>query len=113
MKKVSILFVFICVTLLSSAQSGQAEVLSEKIAQKMFDSLSLNQQQKMQIFQINMFLHHQKADAWKKFENQDSVLGAKLQRIENSRDALYKRIISDEGKYNLYKQKKRYLVSNN
>ncbi len=113
MKKTIILILLISCTFFSRAQSGQAEILSEKIAQKMFDSLSLTGDQKKRIYHTNMFLYHQKTNAWKQFENQDSILRVHIQRIENSRDSLYKRIIADENKYNLYRQKKRFLVSNN
>lgn len=102
------------IVLLLAIQSTQAQSsdLSNRIAQKMKDTLGLNTVQQDSIYAINMRLQEQKSDARVRYTGTDS-LQYHIQRIENSRDSLYKRIITDDTKYNLYKQKKRYLISNN
>lgn len=112
MKKIFILLLLIGYGVASNAQTGQAELLSDKIAKKMSDTLSLTQNQRSQIYATNMLLHKQKENIWRQFENQDSLLNVHIQRIENTRDSLYKPILGDV-KYLQYKQKKRYLISNN
>jgi hypothetical protein len=90
-------------------QSPVSEQIAHKIANKMKDSLGLSDQQCKGIFNINMQLHQQKHDARQQDPGNPS-LGSYLQRIENTRDSLYKAILPDD-KFILYKQKKRYLIS--
>jgi len=86
------------------------ENISSRIAQKMKDSLSLSEVQKTSIYTINMDIHNRKAVVWQQAET-DSV-GVGLQRIENTRDSLYRPILTDE-QYILYKNKKKNLISAN
>lgn len=109
MKK--ILFSF-CLLLAGQYVQAQSTDLSTRIAQKMKDTLGLSPTQRDSLYAVNMRLQQQKTQLRSQYTAMDS-LQYHFQRIENSRDSLYKRIIADEGKYNLYKQKKRYLVSNN
>lgn len=92
-----------------SAQSV-AEQLADKIARKMKDSLLLTDQHKNQLYTLNMQLHQQKQIAFARYRGSDS-LRIHLQRIENSRDSLYSTVLPPE-KFQLYKQKKRALVTN-
>jgi hypothetical protein len=105
------LFTSIFIFLLQNANAQPID-LSTRIAQKLQDSLGLSTAQRDSIYAINIRLQHQKTQVRSQYTGTDS-LQYHIQRIENTRDSLYKRIIADEGKYNLYKQKKRYLVSNN
>lgn len=105
------LFTPIFILLLQNA-NAQSTDLSTRIAQKMKDTLGLNTMQRDSLYAVNMRLQHQKTQLRSQYTAMDS-LQYHIQRIENNRDSLYKRIIADDTKYNLYKQKKRSLVSNN
>ena len=91
--------------------SAQAEELSRKIAKRMKDTLDLTADQQQAIFQVNMQLFNQKQAARQQYTNTDSLRSA-LQRIENSRDSLYNTLMPVE-KYLMYRNRKRYLVTNN
>lgn len=103
--------IFLVVSNVTKAQPSPAELLAEKIAQKMKDSLSLSQTQRQAVYNINIDLHTQKQSVRQRFQAADS-LRYYMQHIESTRDSLYRRELSDE-QYNLYKTKKRNLVSNN
>ncbi len=93
------------------AAFGQApsELLAEKIAARLKDSLQLTVSQKNAIYQVNLDLHQQKLAA-RELHPGDS-LTHHIQQIENSRDSLYRPILGEE-KYPLYRSNKRRLVSN-
>jgi hypothetical protein len=93
------------------AQPGPAVQLAHKIADKMKDSLTLSNQQRAKIFQVNMDLFRQKDAARKKSTDRVTV-GNDIQSIEKQRDSLYKLELTP-GQYLLYMQKKRNLVSSN
>ena len=96
----------------ANAQAGGAETLSLKIAQKMKDSLSLSPVQKDQVYTINLDLHTRKSGVWQQFAGSDSLIRVHVQRIENTRDSLYRTVLT-EPQFILYKEKKRRLVNNN
>jgi hypothetical protein len=110
--KLSILFVLLMggFSHLSTAQTP-AESIASKIADKMKDSLSLTQAVRDQIYTINMNLHAQKMNSRAVYLD-PSDLRPQLQKIENTRDSLYRTVLSAE-KFQLYQQKKRSLVNNN
>jgi hypothetical protein len=89
----------------------QSNLVAQKIAKKMKDTLGLSSQQRSQVFQINMNLNDQKHRVRQQIIIQDSLC-ARIQGIENKRDTLYFPILGTE-KYLLYQQKKRNLVNNN
>lgn len=93
------------------AQSDDAEQVAQKIARKMKDSLQLTDQQKDQLYVINMELHNRKTVARQQHSTADALRNS-LQRIENERDSLYKPVLTND-QFLLYRQKKRYLISNN
>lgn len=109
------LFIYLSITIalhgILNAQTT-SEMLAEKISKKMKDTLSLSKAQTAQIYAINLRLSTQKALARKYYAGTDSA-GYYIQRIERTRDSLYHTVITNEEKYNLYKKKKRNLVSNN
>jgi hypothetical protein len=109
--KFLIVVVLLIPSLFVKAQQTPAEQLALKIAQRMKDSLQLNDQQRQQIYDINMQLHNQKMWVRQHYTAQDS-LSIHTQRAEGKRDSLYHIILTNE-KYLLYKQKKRNLVSSN
>ena len=107
----TLLPVFFLFAMSVNAQSnGQANLLSQKIAKRMQDSLGLTPQQRNHVFEVNMNLHNQKQLVRLNTVTQDS-LRARLQRVENTRDSLYLPIIGIN-KYPIYLQKKRNLVNN-
>ena len=90
-------------------ENTPAAQLAHRIANKMKDSLNLSNQQTAKIFVANMDLHRQKAQAMSKPTGRPQIT-SDLQRIENSRDTLYKTILST-AQFNLYLEKKRNLVN--
>jgi hypothetical protein len=107
-----ILLILICLFFGASVHAQtQAEVVANKIAQKMKDSLNLADSVRIKIYQINMQLDQQKLVVRNHYAGSDS-LRIKVQQVENSRDALYQAVLPGE-KFVLYRQKKRNLVNNN
>jgi hypothetical protein len=111
MKKIAIFVIITLASLIGYTQSNPAQIVANKIAQKMKDSLSLTTIEREQVYQINLQLHNQKMLIRQQHINQDSVR-IYTQRIEQTRDSLY-RIILNEEKYLLYIGKKKNIVSNN
>lgn len=95
----------------SQADNSVAIQTAHKMAKKMQDSLSLSAQQRQDLFQVNMNLHNSMQAIRLENPPADS-LQPRIQRIENTRDALYLPILGNE-KYQLYLQRKRNLVNNN
>lgn len=108
-----ILTVIVLLTVICAKAQNQttASELAEKIAQRMKDSLSLSAEQKSTIYTINMQLHTQKQNYRQQYSNIDS-LQYHIQRVESTRDSLYKNVIGQE-LYLQYKSRKRNLISNN
>ena len=113
MKKIFaiVILVFVVNYLQAQDQNTPAAQLAHHIADKMKDTLGLDNQQRAKVFKANMDLYKQKAEARAKSQDRIAV-GKDLQRIEGTRDSLYK-VVLTEAQYNLYVQKKRYLVTNN
>ena len=111
-----ILFALIVITAYSAVgqvNSGNqvAENLAKKIADRMKDSLGLSEQQRNSIFDVNMQIHNQKMEKRKQYVN-DPLLGNKLQKVENTRDSLYRAVLPED-KFILYKKKRTNIVNNN
>jgi len=98
-------------TLGKGYSQSAGEEISNKIAQRMKDSLGLTTDQKSQVYNVNIQLHSQKMLARQQNENVDS-LTVRFQRIENTRDSLYRPILTTE-QFLLYVDKKKNLVNNN
>jgi hypothetical protein len=113
MKKTAFTFLLIiAASNISKAQTATAATqLANRIAQRMKDTLGLNQQRTTQVYNINLLLHNQKMQARQQHAGTDSV-GRVIQRVENRRDSLYRTVLTTN-QYNLYLQKKRNLVNNN
>ena len=114
MKKIAGFFIY-SLLLTAAISYGQtnpiATQLANHIAQKMKDSLGLTEQQRNQVYDINMQLHNQKMSLRQQYGNSDSTRFY-TQRIEGTRDSLYHTIITGNT-YTLYLQKKRNLVTAN
>lgn len=106
MRKLLNALTFMC--LVSFAQA-QTTGVTEKITNRLADSLNLNVSQKKRIFEINTDLQNAKADVRKQYNQPDSI-GKYIQRVENTRDSLYRQVLNAE-KYQIYLQKKRNLIS--
>ena len=111
MKKFFISCFLSALCLVLHAQTSQADIIADKIAQKMSDSLSLSSAQKSQLFQINLDLQSRKHLVWQQNSNIDSIQ-VHLQKIENTRDSLYRPVLTDD-QFLIYSQKKKNLVNNN
>jgi hypothetical protein len=106
--------IIVLITILSlnrlQAQASSQQV-ANKIANKMKDSLSLSDEQKALIYNINIKLSNEKLAVRQSYAHSDS-LQIKMQRVENTRDSLYKEVLTAP-QLELYKKKKRNLVNNN
>lgn len=111
MKRLIITIFVIAISITRIFAQTNAEQLADKIAQRMKDSLNLTALQKDKIFSINIELQNRKMQVWKEQKSQDS-LKRYLQQVENTRDSLYKTILSPD-QMAMYRQKKRNLVNNN
>ena len=110
MKCLLILFALLSFSF-ANGQSSPATQVATKVSQKMKDSLLLTDAQKDLVYEINMQLHFQKANVWGQSLS-DSIRRVEIQKVENTRDSLYKPVLSEQ-QYQQYKQMKRNLVSNN
>lgn len=109
--KLLITIFLLCCFQLANAQSDPATALANKIAVKMKDSLSLTEQQQQQVYQLNLQLHQSKINVRQQYAGTDS-LRLRVQWVENTRDSLYRGVLTTE-QYLLYLQKKRNLINNN
>lgn len=109
--KIVLTISFLLTTVFVCAQTP-GELLAEKVASKMKDSLMLNDNQKEQVYSINMQLYHQKQEVFVRYKSAADSLRFHIQKIENARDTLYSGVLPSE-KFILYKQKKLNLLFNN
>ena len=94
----------------SYAQHIPSEIVANKIAQKMKDSLSLTEEQKTELATINMQINQSKAAVWQQYST-DSLIQVNLQLVENTRDSLYMPVLTTV-QHQLYLSKKRTLLKN-
>jgi hypothetical protein len=111
MKKIIVFAILVSLAphLKSQEDNTPAAQVAHHIANKMADTLELTNQQRAKIFVINMDLHKQKTTARGRSQDRNEV-GRDLQKIEGSRDSMYKAVLT-EAQYLLYIQKKRNLVT--
>jgi hypothetical protein len=111
MKTILPIIVLLITSTLAFAQQTPREMLAEKIAVRMKDSLQLSTEQKEQLYQVNIQLSAAKLSKRQQYTNTDS-LRRHIQRIENTRDSLYRPVLSQQ-QYELYLSKKRNFINNN
>lgn len=112
MKYILIAFVFIVSAMKTFAQSDIGEQRSQNLARRMMDTLGLTTQQRDSIYAINMRIHTRKMQYWKQYANSEGdPLTYFLQITENTRDSLYKAVLTPDQMI-LYREKKRYLFKN-
>lgn len=111
--KTLIIVVLIGISFSLKAQNADAgaNAIASGIAKKMQDSLNLSLGQKKSIGNINVQIHESKMAVWKEFSDTASIR-VRVQRIENNRDSLYKAVLTAQ-QYEMYRQKKRTLISAN
>ena len=111
MKYLFLLFVISTISINMFGQNSPGQLLAAKIAQKMTDSLLLNEQQKDQVFAVNMQLHERKMALRKQYQDH-TLLTTQLQLEENRRDSLYQNVLTPD-QYRLYRRKKAALIVSN
>jgi hypothetical protein len=85
--------------------------ISEKVANKMKDTLGLSVFQRDSVYATNLLLHDKKSALWQQYAAGSDSLRLHLQKIENARDSLYQRILN-RSQFILYRHKKAQLISN-
>lgn len=103
-----IVFVIVVSCFKTLAQVSPGEQIAIKVAQKMKDTLGLSDEQRQRVYDVNMQLHQNNLAVWKQHSALDSVRFY-LQRIEMTRDSLYKPILTAD-QLLVYRQKKGYLI---
>jgi hypothetical protein len=101
----------ICFSVIAYSQSP-ADSLARRIAGRMKDTLLLTPQQETYLYTINMQLHQQKQSVRQNYGSNIDSLRINIQRVENTRDSLYKNVL-ESLQYEQYIQRKRNLVNNN
>ena len=106
---IGIFFFLFCANVCDAQQSTEQTALS--IANRLKDTLGLSVIQKDSIYAINLHLNNQKSLVRSQYTQQDSIQKY-IQRIESTRDNLYRQVFSDDNKYMMYKTKKLKLLAN-
>lgn len=106
---VSFSLLFLSASLKAQSAADNAHRISDHIANKMKDTLLLTSQQKDSLYAINTLLHLKKNNIWQQYAASDS-LRWHLRKVENTRDSLYKRILTIS-QFSLYQQKKGNLIT--
>lgn len=101
---------FVCLSTSVFGQDGNA--VQKRILKKMEDSLGLNSLEVSRIDQVNKELAAKKSVVRQQYGSQADSLQYHIQRIEITRDSLYKLVLPVK-KYQQYKQQKRELLNNN
>lgn len=102
---------FFTVNVHAQKQDTPEAQVAHKMADKMADSLGLTKQQRAKLFSINMEIARKKTEARKKSTDR-TVVQKELQKIENSRDSLYKQVLTIE-QHSSYLKRKRNVINNN
>jgi len=109
MKKILIVLILIVAAVAAKSQTAVADSLAQKISRKMKDSLSLSEEQRVQLYLLNLQIHEAKMSKRQLYAG-DS-LQMHIQRIEGTRDSLYRQVLTTE-QHVLYLQKKNNLINN-
>lgn len=109
--KILLLITIIVIRIQGVGAQTIATEIANKQAQKMKRDLVLNDSVSQCLYNINIQIHNRKMYIRQQNIAKDSTVYY-IQKIENSRDSLYQKVLS-ENQYLLYKQKKRELLNNN
>ena len=110
MTKISLTLLGLLLSTFGFSQLSQGDQVSSNLTQKLNDSLQLSSKELILIDSLNKHIQLQKMLQWKELKNRDE-LRIQLQKIESSRDSLYRLVLTDE-KYWLYRQSKSNLINN-
>lgn len=110
MKTNNFLVIVILFVSFSVKAQNNAQVFAGKVADRMKDSLHLSTQQRNTIYSVSIQLADRKLAVRQQFQQVDSIR-YHMQRVENTRDSLYRNVL-DEQQYLLYKSKKMILLNN-
>jgi hypothetical protein len=106
-KIISVLLIFLAT---ANANAQSVGDISKHIADKMKDSLNLSQVQRDSILSKNQQLQSMKLAA--RQNASPETLQVQLQNLEKMRDSLYRPVLTQQ-QFELYRQKKRALISAN
>ena len=101
--KVFLILFFLTAPISLLAQSNQ-EKLSQFLANKLRDSLSLNVKQHQVLYSINLIIEEEKKNV-RSINEDPFLLRKRVQKIENKRDSLYQGVFNTE-QFILYKDRK-------
>ena len=112
MKKYIFLSIVVSLSVVFSfGQTSPSEILAQRIANVMKDTLSMNTLQTQKVYNINLLLSSKKTQA-RTASTDRTIVGSAIQAIERTRDSLYKAELTTI-QYQLYLQKKRNIIKNN
>lgn len=112
MKKIIFIAFLMTLALITRSQSTElSEAVANKFSDRMTDSLKLNAQEKQGVLEANRMIAKLKFQARNNYKQMDS-LTLYTQRIEDMRDSLYRRVLTDE-KFKQYANKKDKIINNN
>lgn len=113
MKYILIALVCIMSAMNAFSQSNVGEQQSQKIARRMMDTLNLSAQQRDSIYAISLRIHQRKMQYWKQYANSEGdPMTYFLQITENTRDSLYRAVLTPDQMV-IYRRKKINLLFNN
>jgi hypothetical protein len=114
MKRIITVILFLGIFKYSYSQENtpsHAELFAERIAQRMVDSVGVNAEARKKILEVNTKINKQKAEVWASYKGDMPSIQRHLQEIENSRDLLYRNILT-ESEFKIYRQRKKNIISN-
>ncbi len=112
MKYYLLIFIFFLLFIPDIVLGQDAETMQKRMLKKIEDSLALTSLESLKIELVNKSIHAKKMAVRQTHKEQFDSLQYNIQRIENTRDSLYK-LVLPENKYSLYIQKKKVLLTNN
>lgn len=98
-----------CSQLCAQKISPAADSVAFKVAKRIQDSLSLNNEQRSKLYEANVDLQRQKMKAREKGKDRGEI-GRELQKAENKRDKAYEKILTAQ-QYRAYLKRKHELIS--
>jgi len=109
-------FIISCVFFIAFYSSyGQANSpahnLAQFQAQKMKDTLCISENMRQQIYIVNLDISNRKQQARIQYASDPREMKIEIQFYENQRDSIYQTILMSPLKYQLYKNKKKNILS--
>lgn len=112
MKKFALFFLLLsCFSFCYSQSTTLSEAVANKFSNRMTDSLKLTSQERQGILEANRMIARLKFQARNNYKQVDSLTGY-TQKIEDMRDSLYRRVLTED-KFKQYAAKKDKIINNN